>query len=99
MTAQVNGLKEDAEESARNLQDTLKTNDGLASENDKLRVQISGLERALHGKDTQTNALLEEHNLLVHKNKEREEVIASLMRDLEQCEYIKYKCFMYVAYA
>ena len=38
-----------------------------------------------------------QHNLLVHKNKENEETIASLHRDLEHCQCM-YINFMYVVY-
>ena len=90
LNAMIEGLKEEASESEKNLKDVLKTYEGLLN-------HVSSLESALNGKDEQIRTLLTQHiDLLVHKNKENEETIASLRKDLEhQCMYI---IFMHVAY-
>ena len=95
----VSGLEEEASDSAKNLEDVIKTNDALLLENDKLKKQAERAlnekdkdklskeaKSALDEKDKQISALLEEHNRLVNKNKENEEIIALLIKENQQCQ-------------
>ena len=77
----MNGLKEDAREAAKNLEDVIETNDALLLENTRLKEKISGFEHALNEKDEQT--LLKKHNDLVQEN---EETIESLIKAHEHCQ-------------
>ena len=85
LSATVNGLKEEALDSAKNLEDVINTNSGLLN-------QISSLKSALSEKDKQIATLLEQHN---QKNKENK----SLLGDQEQyqCTYIR-KCLLHMVY-
>ena len=76
LAATVEELKEDASDTGKN---EIKTKDDLTH-------QVSKLECALTEKDEQNDSLLKQYNLLVHNNKENEETIASLLRDLEHCQ-------------
>ena len=78
LNTRVNGLEEEASDSAKNLEDVIKTNDALLLENDKLR-------KLVNEKDKQISTLLEEHNCLVHKNNKNEETIASLTKQNQHC--------------
>ena len=77
LTARVSGLEEEVSDSAKNLDDTIKTI-GLSN-------QVFSLKCALNMKDKQINTLMEKHDNLVHKNKENEETIAFLIKDREHC--------------
>lgn len=79
LTAELKGLQEEASDAAKNLEDVIKTNDALLLNENKL-------EHALKEKDGQISALLKEHNILVQKNKENMETIASLTRDRMLCQ-------------
>ena len=79
LTAELKGLQEEASDSAKNLEDVIKTNDALL-------LNVGKLERTLKEKDGQISALLKEHNLLVQKSKANGETIASLTRDRMHCQ-------------
>lgn len=53
---------------------------------EKLIRQVSNQESALNEREKQISSLLKEYNDLVHKNKENEEFIVSVIKDCEHCQ-------------
>ena len=87
LNCKVIGLQDELSEGAANLQDTLKTNEGLTNENEKLRKQFTALDAALD----EAKRLIEEINVKLLKEQkacslkenEYEEFIALLSGDLQ----------------
>ena len=87
LNSKASGLEEELSETANTLQDTLKTNEGLTNENEKLRKQFTALDAALD----EAKRLIEEINVKLLKEQkacslkenEYEEFIALLSGDLQ----------------
>ena len=86
LNARINGLEEEGSDSAKNLEDVIKTNDALILENGRLKDQVSSLESMLNEKEKQINTLMGEYNSLVHKVKENAQRVALPVKSHELCQ-------------
>ena len=81
LTALIKGLEEDGAESAKDLDDVMKTNDALLLETSTLRDKVSSQEYSLNEKDKHINTLKELIFSQGHLLSKKENQIDTLMKE------------------